>query len=51
MWRRMPTFAFARVDYSGTPRSADDVHAMALANLQGEYASVAGSTELLALLR
>jgi hypothetical protein len=45
------TFAFAKVDYSGTPRSADDVHAMALANLQGEYASVASSTELLALLR
>lgn len=45
------TFAFARVDYSGTPRSADDVHAMALANLQGEYASVASSAELLALLR
>ncbi len=34
------TFAFAKTDYSGQHRSADEVHAMALANLDGEYASV-----------
>jgi nicotinamidase-related amidase len=34
------TFAFAKTDYAGQHRSADDVHAMALANLDGEYASV-----------
>lgn len=45
------TFAFAKEDYNGTPRSADEVHAMALANLQGEYARVTSSTALLDLLR
>lgn len=40
------TFAFARQDFSGTPRSADDVHAMSLANLQGEYAIVKPASEL-----
>ena len=45
------TFAFDKQDFGGTWRSAEEVHLMALANLQGEYASVAGSTELLALLR
>jgi nicotinamidase-related amidase len=34
------TFAFAGKDYGGTPRSAEDVHLMALANLDGEYATV-----------
>lgn len=38
-------FAFAKSDYNGVPRSAEDVHAMALANLQGEYAHVIGSAE------
>ncbi|RVT94365.1 cysteine hydrolase family protein [Sphingomonas crocodyli] len=33
-------FTFARVDWSGIPRSADDVHAMSLANLDGEYCRV-----------
>ena len=43
------TFAFARADYHGTPRSADEVHAMALANLDGEYARVLSTEQALAL--
>lgn len=34
------TFAFAKTDYAGVPRSADEVHAMSLANLDGEYATI-----------
>jgi len=34
------TFAFAKADFHGTPRTADEVHAMSLANLHGEYATV-----------
>lgn len=34
------TFAFAMTDYAGTARTADEVHAMALANLDGEYATI-----------
>lgn len=34
------SFAFAMRDYAGVERSADEVHAMALANLDGEYASI-----------
>lgn len=45
------TFAFAKEDYNGVRRSADDVHAMALANLHGEYATVTSSTVLCDLLR
>ncbi|MGB2065594.1 Streptothricin hydrolase [Marinomonas gallaica] len=37
-------FTFAKHDYFGTPRSADEVHAMSLANLDGEYATVVNST-------
>lgn len=37
-------FTFAKTDYFGTPRSANDVHAMSLANLQGEYATIVGSS-------
>ncbi len=39
------TFAFEKTDFHGIARSADDVHAMALANLHGEYATVIGSGE------
>ena len=39
------TFAFARPDFRGVQRSADDVHAMSLANLHGEYATVITSQE------
>lgn len=44
------TFTFAKPDFNGVRRSADEVHAMALANLQGEYATVLSSAELKALL-
>lgn len=40
-------FTFAKADFDGRPRSAEEVHAMAMANLQGEYATVLNSTELL----
>ena len=40
------TFTFAKTDFNGVLRSADEVHAMALANLQGEYATVLGSADL-----
>ena len=38
---------FGRADYNGRPRSADEVHSMSLANLQGEYCRVVHSRELL----
>jgi len=40
-------FTFARRDWNGTLRSAEDVHAMSLANLHGEYCTVITSNELL----
>lgn len=43
-------FTFAKADYNGVLRSADEVHAMALANLQDEYAQVIESSAALALL-
>jgi nicotinamidase-related amidase len=45
------TATFGRVDYNGKPRDADDVHALSLANLQDEYARIAGTAEILAALR
>jgi len=33
-------FTFARPDFHGRLRSADEVHAMSLANLDGEYCTV-----------
>ena len=45
------TATFGRVDYNGKPRDAEDVHALSLANLQGEYARIAGTAEILAALR
>jgi nicotinamidase-related amidase len=44
------TFAFDKVDYAGTPRTAAEVHAMSLANLQGEYARVVSTAEALRML-
>jgi nicotinamidase-related amidase len=41
------TFAFDKVDYSGTRRTAEEVHAMALANLDGEYAVITNTDRLL----
>jgi hypothetical protein len=40
------TFTFAKTDFNGILRSADEVHAIALANFQGEYASVLSSAEI-----
>ncbi|MGO4376649.1 cysteine hydrolase family protein [Pseudoduganella sp. RAF53_2] len=39
------TYAYAMDDFNGVKRSAEDVHAMALANLHGEYATVIHSCE------
>jgi nicotinamidase-related amidase len=41
-------FTFDKTDYSGTVRSAEEVHAMSLANLDGEYATIATTQETLA---
>lgn len=40
-------FAFAQPDYAGNARTAAEVHAMSLANLQGEYATIIDSKQLL----
>lgn len=34
------TFTFGRRDFEGVERTADDIHAMSLANLDGEYARI-----------
>lgn len=39
-------FAFARRDWNGVLRVADEVHAMSLANLDGEYCRVVNSKSL-----
>jgi nicotinamidase-related amidase len=44
------TFAFAKRDFDGIPRTAQEVHAMSLANLHGEYATVSTAAELLGAL-
>jgi nicotinamidase-related amidase len=44
------TFAFDKTDYAGVHRSADEVHAMSLANLDDEYASITHTAELLSCL-
>lgn len=41
-------FTFDQADFFGTPRSAEDVHAMSLANLHGEYATVLSTAQILA---
>jgi len=41
-------FAFDKRDYAGTLRTAEEVHAMSLANLDGEYAMIATTSELIA---
>ncbi len=40
-------FTFGRPDWNGTPRSAEEVHAMSLANLHGEYYTVVNTAMLL----
>src|SRR5262245_7486130 len=41
-------FTFAKPDYNGAMRSADEVHAMSLANLDGEYCTVTDTATVLA---
>ena len=41
------TATFARPDFNGVLRSAEEVHAMSLANLQGEYAFIMTTQEIL----
>lgn len=43
-------FTYAKRDYSGVLRSAQEVHDMSLANLDGEYCQVARTAEALARL-
>jgi nicotinamidase-related amidase len=40
-------FTFARRDWNGVSRSAEDVHAMSLANLDGEYCTVLRAADVL----
>lgn len=42
------TATFGRHDFNGAWRSAEDVHAMSLANLSGEYASIVTTADVLA---
>lgn len=41
------TATFGRRDFAGTWRSADEVHAMSLANLDGEYARIVTTADVL----
>jgi nicotinamidase-related amidase len=43
-------FTFARKDWTGKPRSAAEVHAMSLANLDGEYCVVTRTKDVLRAL-
>jgi nicotinamidase-related amidase len=40
-------YTFDRPDLDGTPRSAEDIHRVSLANLQGEYAQILQTADLL----
>jgi len=40
-------FTFARPDFAGTLRSAEEVHAMSLANLHGEYCTVVNADQVI----
>jgi len=42
-------FCFEKTDYAGVKRSAAEVHAMSLANLQGEYAEIIDTAAALKL--
>lgn len=44
------TFAFAKTDFAGVSRSVEQVHAMSLANLNDEYATILTTAEALDLL-
>lgn len=43
-------FTFARRDWNGQVRTASEVHAMSLANMDGEYCTVTRTSEVLAAL-
>ncbi|WP_275637798.1 isochorismatase family protein [Chromobacterium sphagni] len=43
-------FAFDKIDWQGRPRRTEEVHAMSLANLHGEYCRVCASADVLAAL-
>lgn len=43
-------YAYAQTDYDGVHRSAQEVHAMALSNLHGEYATVLQSQDAISTL-
>jgi len=45
------SFTFGRKDWHGKWRTADEVHAMSLANLNGEYCTVVRTSEVLAALK
>ena len=42
------TFTFGRKDWAGVPRTAEEVHNMSLANLNGEYCTVVRTQDILA---
>jgi nicotinamidase-related amidase len=42
-------FTFGRADWQGRTRSAEEVHAMSLANLDGEYCTMTNTAAVLAL--
>ena len=44
------TATFARADFNGVLRTAEEVHAMSLANLQDEYAAIVTTADILAAL-
>jgi len=44
------TFTFGRADWTGTERTAGEIHAMSLANLDGEYCTVVQTGAVLAVL-
>lgn len=41
------SFTYGKMDWNGVPRTADEVHAMALANMDGEYCTVVSAAALL----
>ncbi len=44
------TFTFPKYDYAGVLRSADEVHTMSLANLDGEFARIITTAQALELI-
>jgi hypothetical protein len=41
------SFTYGSKDWNGVARTADEVHAMALANMNGEYCNVVSTADLL----